>query len=65
MPTFIVAPHLAKGDLVTVLDDFSLQTHAIYAIYPDRKHLPEKVKVFINFIKQKLRAGLLTGKMIR
>lgn len=54
MPTFIVSEHLVKGRLIPLLEDFSLPEHAIYAVYPERKHLPEKVKVFIDFMKQKL-----------
>ncbi|WP_375753570.1 LysR family transcriptional regulator [Vibrio sp. HN007] len=54
MPTFIVAEYLSSGKLVTVLDGYDLPEHAIYAVYPERKHLPEKVKVFINFMKDKL-----------
>ncbi len=54
MPTFIVSEHLASGALVTLLEDYSLPDHAIYAVYPERKHLPEKVNVFIHFIKEKL-----------
>ncbi|GLO62469.1 hypothetical protein MACH09_29770 [Vibrio sp. MACH09] len=40
-----------------LLEDYSLPEHAIYAVYPERRHLPEKVKVFIQFIKQKLGGG--------
>ncbi len=54
MPTFIVSKYLSNGALVTILDDYSLPSHAIYAVYPERKHLPEKVSVFINFMKEKL-----------
>jgi DNA-binding transcriptional LysR family regulator len=54
MPTFIVANYLANGQLVTLLDDYALPEHAIYAIYPERKYLPEKVKAFIAFMKEKL-----------
>lgn len=57
MPTFIVAKHLAAGELVTVLDDYQLPKHAIYAVYPERKHLPEKVNVFIQFMQSKLGEG--------
>lgn len=57
MPTFIVAKYLASGELVTLLDDFQLPSHAIYAVYPDRKHLPEKVNVFIQFMQEVLGSG--------
>ncbi|WED29474.1 LysR family transcriptional regulator [Vibrio sp. DW001] len=54
MPTFLVYEYLANGQLVTLLDHYSLPNHAIFAVYPERKHLPEKVNVFINFMKEKL-----------
>ncbi|WP_171751583.1 hypothetical protein [Vibrio sp. 99-8-1] len=40
-----------------LLEDYSLPEYAIYVVYPERRHLPEKVKVFIQFIKQKLGGG--------
>lgn len=57
MPTFIVAEHLKSQRLVTFMDEYALPKHAIYAVYPERKHLPEKVRVFIEFISQKLGGG--------
>lgn len=57
MPTFIVSEHLASGALVALLEDYQLPDHSIYAVYPERKHLPEKVSVFIRFIKEKLGEG--------
>ncbi|WP_087016394.1 LysR family transcriptional regulator [Thaumasiovibrio subtropicus] len=56
MPLFIVADAVHSGALTVLLTDYQLPEHAIYAIYPERKHLPEKVKVFIEFISKKLRA---------
>jgi len=57
MPTFIVSAYLSDGRLVPLLEDYNLPEHAIYAVYPERKHLPEKVKVFIEFMKNKLGTG--------
>ncbi|WCE32281.1 LysR family transcriptional regulator [Vibrio sp. SCSIO 43137] len=57
MPTFIVSDYLSDGRLVPLLEEYSLPDHAIYAVYPERKHLPEKVKVFIEFMKNKLGTG--------
>lgn len=54
MPTFIVAEHLKSKRLLTLMDEYALPKHAIYAVYPERKHLPEKVRVFIEFISDKL-----------
>ncbi|NQZ51223.1 MAG: LysR family transcriptional regulator [Moritella sp.] len=57
MPTFIVAEHLKSQRLITCMDEYALPKHAIYAVYPERKHLPEKVRVFIEFISHKLGGG--------
>lgn len=54
MPTFIVSEHLASGSLVALLEEYRLPDHAIYAVYPERKHLPEKVRVLIAFLQEKL-----------
>ncbi|QUJ70116.1 LysR family transcriptional regulator (plasmid) [Photobacterium sp. GJ3] len=50
MPTFIVGPDLAAGKLVPVMTDYALPVHAIYAMFPERKHLPAKVRVLIDFL---------------
>jgi len=54
MPTFIVAEYLKSKKLMSLMDDYTLPKHAIYAVYPERKHLPEKVRVFIEFMSNKL-----------
>ena len=54
MPTFIVQKYLNTGQLVEVLNKYSLPDHSIYAVYPERRHTPEKVKIFIDFIEKKL-----------
>ena len=53
MPTFIVRKHLDSGQLIEVLDDYNLPQHNIYAVYPERRHVPEKVRVFLEFIDKK------------
>ncbi|MBF4296241.1 LysR family transcriptional regulator, partial [Vibrio anguillarum] len=54
MPTFIVQRYLNTGQLVQVLANYDLPDHSIFAVYPERRHMPEKVKVFIDFIEEKL-----------
>jgi DNA-binding transcriptional LysR family regulator len=49
--TWSVAPLLASGELVTVLDDYPLaQTVAIWAVYPSRAFVPPKTLAFIDFL---------------
>ncbi|MDT3249826.1 LysR family transcriptional regulator [Serratia sp. root2] len=54
MPTFIVGDDLAQGRLVEVLPDYKLPEHAIYAVYPERKHVPAKVMAFVDFLLAQL-----------
>ncbi|MDW7550741.1 LysR family transcriptional regulator [Pseudoalteromonas sp. McH1-7] len=54
MPTFIVQRYLNTGQLVPVLANYDLPDHSIFAVYPERRHIPEKVKVFIDFLEEKL-----------
>jgi DNA-binding transcriptional LysR family regulator len=50
MPTFIVGSALASGKLVPLLSEYALPQHSIYAVFSQRKHLPAKVRVFLDFI---------------
>lgn len=54
LPTFTAGPDLAAGRLVRVLPDCPLPSQTLYAIYPERRHLPAKVRVFIDFILEHL-----------
>jgi DNA-binding transcriptional LysR family regulator len=46
-----VSEEIAKGRLIEVLPKFSAPGNDIYAVYPDRKFLPAKVRLFIDFMK--------------
>ncbi len=50
LPTFIAAKDFAAGNLKPLMEEFSLPEHAIYAVFPERKHMPLKVRVFIDFM---------------
>jgi DNA-binding transcriptional LysR family regulator len=49
-PDFIVAPHLASGRLVPILRNFVAPPTGIFAVYPSRRHLSAKVRVFVDFL---------------
>ena len=50
-PSWDVAPQLASGELKIVLPQYrGTSNMAIYAVYPCRDYLPEKVNVFIDFL---------------
>lgn len=54
MPLFIVADDIRSGKLTPLLPHYPLPLHAIYAVYPQRRHLPAKVRVFLEFISEKM-----------
>ncbi|WP_111977318.1 LysR family transcriptional regulator [Algibacillus agarilyticus] len=49
-PTFIVGEALKQGKLVTLLDAFEPDTMGLYVVYPHRKLLAPKLRVFVDFI---------------
>ena len=49
--TWEVEQDVASGRLVTVLDEFAAPPNGIYAVFPQRKHLPLRVRLWIDFIK--------------
>jgi DNA-binding transcriptional LysR family regulator len=48
-PTYIIHDDLAAGRLVRLLDDWSLQPLTVNIAYPTRRHLPAKVRCFVDF----------------
>ena len=49
-PAFIVGPDVRAGRLVPLLQDFEPAPIPIYAVYPSRKHLSAKVRLFVDFL---------------
>ena len=43
---------IAAGRLVEVLAAFAAPPNGIYAVFPQRKHLPVRVRLWIEFLKQ-------------
>ena len=50
--TWEIQSQLHSGELVTVLDEFALPAYDIMAVYPQQKHLPAKVRFFIEHLKK-------------
>jgi DNA-binding transcriptional LysR family regulator len=49
--TWEVESEIAQGRLVEVLADFAAPANGIYAVFPQRKHLPLRVRLWIDFLK--------------
>ena len=50
--TWEVEAEIASGQLVVVLEGFAAPPNGIYAVFPQRKHLPLRVRLWIDFLKQ-------------
>ena len=55
-PDLILADPLRHGELVRVLPEYAGVTGEIWAVYPSRRHLSLKVRLFVDHIAQALAA---------
>jgi DNA-binding transcriptional LysR family regulator len=46
-----VEQEVAEGRLVSVLDEFAAPPNGIYAVFPHAKHLPLRVRLWIDYLK--------------
>lgn len=50
LPWFTARQALAEGRLLLLLEEYEPTGSAIYAVYPHRRHLSGKVRVFVDFL---------------
>ena len=50
--TWEVEREIAEGRLQTVLDEFTAPPNGIFAVFPSAKHLPLRVRLWIEFLKE-------------
>lgn len=55
LPKFLLSEHLQSGRLISVLDDWQLPSHSIYALYPSRDKLPKAVRYLLDFLVEKFK----------
>jgi DNA-binding transcriptional LysR family regulator len=54
LPAFMSAPALADGRLTEVLPRWRPMAQAIHAVYPHNRHLSAKVRLFVDFLAERL-----------
>jgi len=59
-PDFVVAPLVARGELVRILDAYAGPRLDVWAVYPSRRHLSAKVRAFVDHL-----AGIFAGDPLR
>ncbi|HEJ9097645.1 LysR family transcriptional regulator [Serratia odorifera] len=57
LPDWLARPALQRGQLCQLLPDHRFPTQSIYALYPNTRHVPEKVRAFIDFLRSWLAKG--------
>ena len=50
--------HLQRGELCEVLPQWRAEAMPAYALYPHRRHLSRRVRAFVDWLEQLLRARL-------
>ncbi|MDF2549027.1 MAG: putative transcriptional regulator [Chlamydiales bacterium] len=53
---YAALPLMEQGDLIELFPSESLPEIALYVAFPKRRHLPSKVRTFIDFIEEKIKA---------
>ncbi|WP_210395124.1 LysR family transcriptional regulator [Motiliproteus sediminis] len=54
MPSFAIASDIRDGRLIQLLPGYNTLELSIYAIYPERRHLSPKARVFVDFMASKI-----------
>lgn len=53
-PDFLVAKYIESGELVDLLPNYKGYEICFYAIYPQRKLMPRKTRLLLDFLQEKL-----------
>jgi DNA-binding transcriptional LysR family regulator len=47
-----VGAEIESGQLVSVLDEFAAPGNDIYAVFAQRRHLPLRIRAFVDFLRR-------------
>jgi DNA-binding transcriptional LysR family regulator len=54
LPTFLVYQELARGELIPLLAEYQIPVMYAYAVYPKNRFLPQRCRLLIDFIAERL-----------
>lgn len=54
LPDYYLKHHIEQGELEVLLDEYQREEEGIWALYPQSKYLANKVRLLIDFLKEKL-----------
>lgn len=61
-PTYMVAEDIQQGRLRQVLAAYQPTVLDVFAVFPSRRHLPTRVRIFIDFLKERF-AGMAAWQL--
>ena len=53
LPVFLAYQEIEKGELITLFNDSPRWQLNAYAIYPQTRHLSQRVRVFMDFLAKR------------
>ena len=65
LPEPIVAPYLAEGRLVSLLEDWSITKPGIFLYHPSRRQTPMPLQVFLRFVEKWRKRALVADPVVR
>jgi DNA-binding transcriptional LysR family regulator len=53
-PTFLCAEAVKNGLLLPVLSEYRVCNGGLYAMYPSREHMPVTLRLFLDFLVERM-----------
>jgi DNA-binding transcriptional LysR family regulator len=57
LPRYMSEAHLARGELVSLFEDWRLEPMPLYIAYPPNRHVSAKLRVFIDWVVELMNEG--------
>ena len=54
VPTFLASDAIRRGELTVVLQEYDTLEVQLYAVYASRRFLPAKIRVFVDYLAEKI-----------
>jgi DNA-binding transcriptional LysR family regulator len=57
-PRYMAEPHVKKGELTPLFEEWQLAPMPLYLAYPQNRHLSARLRVFIAWVEELARQSL-------
>jgi len=54
LPSYMAEPHVARGELLPVLQDWQLPAMPMHVMFPPNRHMTQRLRVFIDWVVEAL-----------